>query len=201
MSYYTSETGTRNRSSGGYLPTSGGLHQQPLHTLYTGRLMTPHDHYSGDTTPHENEEGLSAQRDIHKALYRAAMLQEEALNRHLGGYGPKVLPHPPVEPDSFSEDPALRSVLPSSAIHDNMVVGSSNKGTGSAIIEERYTPNEKKKEKEKNKENKECRDCDNVREYYTNAGSKGFLSTKLGLGCCGGLAVILMIILIVLYCM
>ena len=188
MSYYASEVerGYDTR----YVPTRLGPlmnSRTSLHELYPGRLLSTRDHYSGDTTPNENPEKLQQHRDIHSALYRASAAREEALSRHLGGKGPKVLPQPPVEPDSFAENPALRNVHISHGAEDNAVVGSTE-FTGDPILENFMNSG------------KGCVGCNDdsglIESYGKAKGVRGWLNSNYAIGCSIAIVSLLIAILI-----
>lgn len=85
------------------------LQQQPLQTLYPGRFMEPDYHYTGDNIPNEDLPGAIKTQQTTAALAKAAEMQLEAFERHLGGR-PKTVSHPAVEPEVTIEDPQLRSL-------------------------------------------------------------------------------------------
>ena len=82
---------------------------QKLHELYPGRLMSISHHYTGEDIPPEDEAGVELTRHRDQALTAAAVAEEEALYRHLGGKT-DVVYHPAVAPDQVVEDPALHTV-------------------------------------------------------------------------------------------
>lgn len=82
------------------------LQQQKLQLLYPGRLMERNWDFTGDNIPNEDPEGLERTRNQNSALAKAAKMEMEAMERHLGGKH-KVVNHPAVEPEAMIEDPAL----------------------------------------------------------------------------------------------
>lgn len=81
---------------------------QKLHELYPGRLLSKDEHFSGDNILHENHQAVLETRERDSAFTHAALAEEEALYRHLGGKD-NIDRHPAVAPDEVVEDPALRT--------------------------------------------------------------------------------------------
>ncbi len=98
-----------NTSNQSYRYMGYPLLPQRLHTLYPGRLMSQKWHYTGDNIPSEDPIGLQETQAHNAALTRAAEMEEEALERHLGGRN-KISRHPPVEPEATIEDPSLKGI-------------------------------------------------------------------------------------------
>lgn len=99
------------------IPTGGTTYRfmgyppqrQPLQLLYPGRLMENWYHYTGSNIPNSDMDGAMITREQTSALSKAADMELEAMNKHLGGKH-KVLRHPAVEPEALLEDPALRGL-------------------------------------------------------------------------------------------
>lgn len=83
--------------------------KQHLQLLYPGRFLTTQDYYTGENIPNENMDGLDETRESNAILSHVARMEMEALQRHLGGKHP-VVPHPAVEPEAPTEDPALTNL-------------------------------------------------------------------------------------------
>jgi len=94
---------------------------QPLQLLYPGKFMEGDYYFDREKLAFQNEnyEGLKKTLHISKALEKAYNLEQEALERHLGGKH-KIVNHVAVEPEEILDNPALRS----GAIADNLdIVG------------------------------------------------------------------------------
>jgi len=100
---------TFREGEGSYRYLKFPLPKQQLQLLYPGRLMSNQWHYTGENIPNEDPTGLAETQSHMSALQRAAAIEEEALERHLGGKH-KIARHPFVTPESSIEDPDLKSV-------------------------------------------------------------------------------------------
>lgn len=94
---------------GAYRHMSYPPQKQQLQLLYPGRLMSNQYHYDGSNIPPEDPEGVKRTHFAKKAFQKAASLELEAFERHLGGKN-KVARHPAVEPEAPLEDPRLAGV-------------------------------------------------------------------------------------------
>lgn len=69
-----------------------------LQELYPGRLMSPYYHFTGDNISSENPGGLMKTRENLAILTGNAALEQEAMNRKLGGINPNYQ-HASIEPE------------------------------------------------------------------------------------------------------
>lgn len=164
---------------------------QPLHYLYLGRLLSTQDHYSGDTTYHEEHDKLMKQREIHRRLYVDAMKREENISRYLGGKPPKVLHHPAVEPEALIEDPDLRNIVMSNGMEDNNI----NPMYNIENFEDLHDYNEYN---DFNDKKEECGGNCGIKESYISSNKKRN-NSNFAIGCSICIVIFLIIVLIGIY--